>query len=137
MIRLIGSLVLVAFMLGGCAPPSAGGPGGGGGSGPIKVGLVIPNTGTVAASGTDMLNGWNLYWKVNGARIGNRAVEIFHEDTGGDPNVALTKARQLVEQRGVHMILGPLLANEGLAVADYIKTTSVPQFLPVVSADDL
>jgi branched-chain amino acid transport system substrate-binding protein len=134
--RLAG-LILLTTLLAACAPPGAGGPAGGGGGGPIKVGLLAPTTGTPAASGADMLNGWNLYWKVNGARIGNRDVETFHEDTAGDPNTALTKARQLVEQRGVSMLLGPLLANEGLAVADFIKTTNIPQFLPVVSADDL
>src|SRR5215218_5225327 len=136
--RCVTILAVIALMLAACAPPGASGPGGGGGdSGPIKIGLLAPTSGTTAASGTDMLNGWNLYWKLKGAKIGNREVQTFHEDTAGDPNTALTKARQLVEQRGVSMILGPLLANEGLAVADYIKTTNVPMLLPVVSADDL
>ena len=134
MSKRVAVLTVVGFLLAACAP------GGGtpsGGSGPIRIGLLAPVTGTTAASGTDMVNGWNLYWKVKGAKIGNREVQTFHEDTAGDPNTALTKARQLVEQRQVHMMLGPLLANEGLAVADFIKTTTVPQFLPVVSADDL
>ena len=134
--KFFSTVILVTALLAACAPPGAGGPAGGA-SGPIKIGLLAPTSGTTAASGTDMLNGWNLYWKVKGARIGNREVQTFHEDTAGDPNTALTKARQLVEQRGVQMMLGPLLANEGLAVADYIKTTNIPQFLPVVSADDL
>jgi len=106
-------------------------------TGPIRIGLLAPITGTTAASGTDMLNGWNLYWKVNGIKIGAREVQTFHEDTGGDPTVALTKARLLIEQRQVHFILGPLLASEGLALADYIKGQGTPWFLPVVSADDL
>jgi branched-chain amino acid transport system substrate-binding protein len=132
----IVAILLAAVMLAACAPPGAGGPGGGA-SGPVKIGLVIPTTGTVAASGADMLNGWNLYWKVKGARIGNRAVENIHEDTGGDPNTAITKGRQLVEQRQVHMLVGPLLANEGYALADYAKTTSAPLFTPIVASDDL
>src|SRR5205085_329485 len=134
MIRRFATVMLVGLIVAGCAPPGAGGPAG---SGPIKIGLVIPNTGTGAAPGTDMLNGWNLYWKVNGAKIGQREVQNFHEDTGGDPNTAITKSRQLVEQRGINMLMGPLFANEGYAVADYIKTTSVPLFLPVVASDDL
>lgn len=124
-------MVLVAA----CAPPGAGG--GGQTSGPIKIGLIAPVTGTVAASGTDMVNGWKLYWKLNGSKAGGRDVETIHEDTGGDPNTALTKARQLVEQNNVQMLVGPLLANEAYALADYVKTNGTPLFMPVGSADDL
>ena len=134
--RSVAVLLVGVMLLTACAPPpGASGPTGG--SGPIKIGLVIPVTGTVAASGADMLNGWNLYWKVKGNKIGNRTVENLHEDTAGDPNTAITKGRQLVEQRQVHMLVGPLLANEGYALADYAKTTSVPLFTPVVASDDL
>jgi branched-chain amino acid transport system substrate-binding protein len=137
MLKRIVAVVASALLVGCSGLPAPGGAGGGASSGPIRVGLVIPTTGGVAASGADMVNGWNLYWKQKGARIGNRAVETIHEDTGGDPNTAITKGRQLVEQRQVHMILGPLLANEGYALADYTKTTSVPLFTPVVASDDL
>jgi branched-chain amino acid transport system substrate-binding protein len=133
----IAAVLLVSTLLMACGLPAPGGAGGGGSSGPIRIGLVVPTTGTVAASGADMLNGWNLYWKVKGAKIGNRTVESLHEDTGGDPNTAITKGRQLVEQRQAHMLVGPLLANEGYALADYVKTTSIPLFAPVVASDDL
>jgi branched-chain amino acid transport system substrate-binding protein len=136
MAKRIATMVLMGLMLASCAPPGAGGPGGGG-SGPIKVGLVFPTTGTAAASGADMQNGWELYWKVKGAKIGNRTVENIYEDTAGDPNTAITKGRQLVEQRGVSMLVGPLFANEGYALADYVKTTSVPLFAPIIASDDL
>src|ERR671938_389864 len=100
------SLALVMALLGACAPPGAPGSGGGGTpSGPIKIGVLAPTTGTTAASGTDMLNGWNLYWKVKGTKVAGRDVQTMHEDTGGDPNVALTKARQLVEQNGASMLV--------------------------------
>ena len=122
-----------------CAPPGA--PGSGAApqqqSGPIKVGFLAPLTGTAAASGTDMVNGWGLYWKQNGSTVAGREVQTLTEDTAGDPNTALTKARQLVEQQQVDMIVGPLFANEGLAVADYLQTTGTPGFYPIVSADDL
>jgi branched-chain amino acid transport system substrate-binding protein len=84
-----------------------------------------------------MMAGWNLYLKVNGNKLGNREIETFYEDTGGDPNTAITKSRLLIEQRGVNMLIGPLFGNEGYAVADYVKTTSVPLFAPIVASDDL
>ncbi len=134
--RVFSFLTMAVLILASCALPA---PGGGApqATGPIRVGLLAPVTGNAAASGTDMLNGWNLYWKVNGNKIGAREVQTFHEDSAGDPTVALTKARLLVEQRQVHFFFGPLLASEGLALADYVKAQGIPWFLPVVSADDL
>jgi branched-chain amino acid transport system substrate-binding protein len=106
-------------------------------SGPIKIGVMAPQTGTLAASGKDMLDGWNLYWQLHGTKIAGREVQILIEDDAGNPDTALTKARLLVEQRGVDMLVGNLAANTGLAVADWAKGNGIPYFIPIVSADDL
>ncbi|MGI4792957.1 MAG: ABC transporter substrate-binding protein, partial [Janthinobacterium lividum] len=49
----------------------------------------------------------------------------------------LQKARRLVEQAKVDMLFGDLLANTGLAVANYVKGTGTPYFIPIIAADDL
>jgi len=64
-------------------------------------------------------------------------VEIFVEDDASNPDTALNKARRLVQQRQVHMLVGDILANTGLAVAEYVKGTGTPYFIPIVAADDL
>jgi branched-chain amino acid transport system substrate-binding protein len=131
--------IVALWLAVGCAPPSAPGPGGSAqkATGPIKVGFVAPLTGTAAASGADMVNGWSLYWKLNGSAVQGREIQTTTEDTAGDPNTALTKGRQVVEQQQVDMIVGSLFANEGLALADYLQTTGTPGFYPIVAADDL
>ncbi len=103
----------------------------------IKIGVLAPTTGNVAASGQDMLDGWNLYWKLNGNTVAGHTIETFHEDSAGDPSTGLNKAEKLVGNVGVDMIVGPLLANVGLAVADAMSREGVPTFFPIVSADDL
>lgn len=105
--------------------------------GPIRIGFLAPTSGTVAESGKDMVDGWNLWWDQHGREVAGRPVEIYIEDDAGDPDVALSKARLLVEQRKVHMLVGLLLANTGLAVAEYVKETGTPTFYQIVSADDL
>ena len=106
--------------------------------GPIKIGLLAPTTGTVAAAGQDMVNGWNLYWTLNEEEVAGRAVQTIHEDTAGDPQTGLTKARKLVDQDGVAVVAGPLLANVGYAIAEYLSTQpDVVGLNPVASADDL
>jgi branched-chain amino acid transport system substrate-binding protein len=129
-----GLLLLVTA----CAPPGA--PGSSSAqkpTGPIKVGLMAPLTGFMAAPAGDMVNGWNLYLKVNGNKWAGREVVTIVEDDAGDPTTALTKARQLIEQQQVDMIVGPLFAHVGLALADYVKTTGTPNFHPIIAADDL
>ena len=36
-----------------------------------------------------------------------------------------------------HLLIGNLLANTGLAVANYVKGTGTPYFIPIIAADDL
>jgi branched-chain amino acid transport system substrate-binding protein len=106
-------------------------------SGAIRVGFLAPLTGAAASSGRELVDGWNLYWQQHGATIGGRAVETIVEDDASNPDTALQKARRLVQQQGVQMLVGNVLANTGLAVAEYVKGTGTPYFMPVVAADDL
>lgn len=105
--------------------------------GPIKIGFMSPLTGTAAAPGREMLDGWNLFWKQHGLAIAGRPVEIFVEDDGSNPDTSLQKARRLVQQQGVHLLVGNILANTGLAVAELAKSTGVPYLMPAVAADEL
>ena len=107
------------------------------GSGPIKIGLLTPLTGVVASGGKEIVEGFNLYWDQVGKKIGGREVQIFIEDDGSNPDIALQKARKLTEQTKVDFLIGDLLANTGLAVAEYAKTSGIPYFIPVIAADDL
>lgn len=106
-------------------------------SNPIRIGLLAPLTGAAASSGRELVDGWELYWKQAGRTIANRPVEVTIEDDGSVPDIALQKARRLVQQRNVNMLVGNVLANTGLAVAEFVKGTGTPYFMPVIAADDL
>lgn len=103
----------------------------------IKVGFLSPVTGTVAAAGTEMREGWDLYWEKHDGRVGDVVIETYYEDDAGDPDTALTKAKRLVEDENVDILVGPLLANTGLAVSDYAIQVGIPNLHPVSAADDL
>jgi branched-chain amino acid transport system substrate-binding protein len=103
----------------------------------IKVALLAPTSGTAAAAGHDMINGWTLWWQQHGATIAGHRIETMIYDTASNPAHALDQARHAVEQDGAQMIVGPYLANEGLAVAPYAVQHRIPMFEPTVSADDL
>jgi branched-chain amino acid transport system substrate-binding protein len=103
----------------------------------IKVALLAPTSGTAAAAGHDMVNGWTLWWQQHGSTIAGRRVQTTIYDTGSNPARALDQARHAVEQDGAQIIVGPYLANEGLAVAPYAIQHRIPMLEPTVSADDL
>lgn len=104
---------------------------------PIKIGLMAPLTGVVAAGGKEIVEGFQLFWEGQGMEVAGHPIEIIVEDDAGNPDTALQKARRLVEQEEVDFLFGNLLANTGLAVANYVKDNGVPYFIPVIAADDL
>lgn len=103
----------------------------------IKVGFLVPETGTAAASGLDMIHGWQLWWKQHGTKVDGYKVETIYYDTASNPQTAATQARKAVEQDHVQMIVGPYLASSGLAVAPYLEQQKIPFFPQTVSADEL
>ena len=105
--------------------------------GPVKVGLLVPLTGPLSANGKDMVNGMQLFFEEQGYRLAGREVKLIMEDDAGTPATGLTKARGLVESQGVHVIIGPLSAAVGYAVAPYIDSKKIPAIYPIVSAEDI
>jgi branched-chain amino acid transport system substrate-binding protein len=104
---------------------------------PIKIGLIIPLTGVFASNGRDMANGFTLGLGQVGNKVAGREIQVITEDDQGAPAQSLTKARKLVELDKVDMLAGPLTANSGYALVDYIKEQKIPALYPVVSSDDL
>ena len=105
--------------------------------GPIKIGLLIPETGPLAANGKDMANGFQLFFEEQGWKLAGREVKLITEDDEGKPPTGLAKARSLVESQGVHVVVGPLSAAVGYAVAPYVDGKKVPTIFPIVSAEDI
>lgn len=103
----------------------------------IRIGLLQPLTGGLAASGGDARAGFELFWETNGTEFGGRTIEFRVEDTAGDPDTALQKANDLVDNYGADIIVGELLANVTLALADRLKDRDVIFMSPIGSADDL
>ncbi len=105
---------------------------------PIRVGVLQPLTGGLAASGTDAKDGFELYWANHSTEIAGCTVEFRVEDTGGNPDTALQKVDELVQNYGAQIIVGELLANVTFALADRLKDNEDVIFMsPIGSADDM
>lgn len=104
---------------------------------PIKIGLLSVKSGALAAGGRQMEDGFNLFLKERGNKIAGRDVELIVADTGGQPAQAKTKAQELVQRSGVHMVVGPVAAFEALAINDYLQEAQVPFICCSAAAEDL
>src|ERR687887_191896 len=94
--------------------------------GPIKLGLLVPETGPLAANGKDMVNALQLFLEQRGNRLGGREVNLVIEDDAGVPATGLTKTRALVESHHIHVLIGPLSAAVGYAIAPYVTEKKFP-----------
>lgn len=107
------------------------------GKGPIKIGLISPLSGGMAANGKDMLTGIELYLEEIGYQAAGRKIELLVEDDEANPATSLTKTRKLVEKDGVHIMTGGLMASTAYALAPYIDSKEIPTTYPIMSADDI
>ena len=105
--------------------------------GPIKVALLVPTTGPLSANGKDMVNGLELFFEEQKYRLAGREIKLIVEDDEGKPATGLTKARGLVEGQAVHLLMGPLSAAVGYAIAPYLDGKKVPTIFPIVSSEDI
>ncbi len=99
--------------------------------GPIKIGFLSPLSGAIAQAGKDMYSGCELFWKESGWQIAGRKLEVVLEDDEGQPAMAVTKFRKLVDNDRV------ILSNVAYALVPQIESQGIPTIYPINSAEDL
>ncbi|MBI2315673.1 MAG: penicillin-binding protein activator [Betaproteobacteria bacterium] len=93
---------------------------------PVRIGVLLPMTGATASGGPPMRQGVDLALDAVGRKVAGREIQLFTEDDASDPVVAVDKARKLVEQNKVDVVIGPLMSNAAAAVASYLKSSGTP-----------
>ena len=77
----------------------------------LKIGLLTTLSGPPAALGNQQKNGFLLALKQMGNKLGGREVELIIQDDELKPDVAVTKAKALVERDKVDFVVGPVFSN--------------------------
>ena len=88
---------------------------------PVKIGTVIPYTGPAAMTVKDMEAGMDFALAKYNSEVSGRKVELIKEDETDDPSIAVAKARKLVEQDKVDVVIGGLLTHTSMAMEAYMK----------------
>ncbi len=77
----------------------------------VKVGMLTTLSGPPAVLGQHMRDGFNLFVKLNGGKLGGLTAEVSTTDDELKPDVAVTKAKGLVERDQVDFVVGPIFSN--------------------------
>lgn len=104
---------------------------------PINLGLIVPETGPLAANGKDMVNALQLFLEQHQNKLAGRTVNLIIEDDAGVPATGLTKARSLIDGGRIDVLVGPLSAAVGYAIAPYVTEKKFPTLFPIVSSEDI
>ena len=75
-------------------------------SGKIRVGLMLPYTGTYAPLGVAIENGFRMAIDEKGGKLGGREIEWFKVDDESEPPKAVENASRLVQRDKVDVIVG-------------------------------
>ncbi len=72
----------------------------------LKVGLMLPDTGTFAALGNAIENGFRLYVAEQGGKLGGREIEFVKVDDESDPAKATDNVNKLIKRDNVDVLVG-------------------------------
>jgi len=87
---------------------------------PLKIGVLTPTSGGMSSLGTNKLNGIKMFFAEKSNMVEGRPIELIVEDTEFKPQEGMRKARKLVEQDNVDVLLGVLSSAVGYAMKDYV-----------------
>ena len=104
---------------------------------PLRVGMMLPATGTFAALGNAINNGFQQYVSEQGGKLGGRSVEFFAVDDESDPAKATENANKLIKRDKVDVLVGTVHSGVVLAMAKAAKESNTLLIVPNAGADEL
>lgn len=104
-------------------------------SGKLKVGLMLPATGTFAALGTAIENGFKLQVEEKGGKLGGREIEYVKVDDESDPAKAVDNVNKLIKRDKVDVIIGTVHSGVAMAMAKAAKESGTLLIVPNAGAD--
>jgi branched-chain amino acid transport system substrate-binding protein len=100
----------------------------------LKVGLMLPYSGTYAALGAAIENGFRLYVAEQGGRIAGREIEYFKVDDESDPAKATDNVGKLIKRDNVDVIVGTVHSGVAMAMAKAAKDSGTLLIVPNAGA---
>lgn len=101
----------------------------------LKVGLMLPYTGTFAALGVAIENGFRLYVNEQGGKLAGREIEFVKVDDESDPAKATDNVNKLIKRDNVDVLVGTVHSGVAMAMAKAAKDNGTMLIVPNAGAD--
>ena len=102
---------------------------------PLKVGLMLPYSGTYAALGDMIEKGFRLDVQEHGGKLGGREIQYFKVDDESDPSKATDNVNKLIKRDQVDVIVGTVHSGVALAMARAVRDSGTLLIVPNAGAD--
>ena len=96
----------------------------------IRVGLMLPYTGTYAQLGVAITNGFKLAVQESGGKLGGRELEYFTVDDESDPAKATDNANKLVTRDKVDVLIGTVHSGVEMGIIKIARESGVLHINP-------
>jgi|WetSurMetagenome_2_1015567.scaffolds.fasta_scaffold210858_2 branched-chain amino acid transport system substrate-binding protein len=91
----------------------------------VKIGVIVPLTGTQANYGKYIRNGLNLALDEINKKSSEKQFKLVFEDDKADPKEGVNAINKLISMDGVKVIFGPWASSSALAVAPIAENNKV------------
>ena len=101
----------------------------------VKVGFMLPYSGTYAALATAIENGFKQYVEEQGGKLGGLTVEYARVDDESAPAKATDNINKLINRDKVDVVIGTVHSGVAMAMAKVAKDTNTLMIDPNAGAD--
>ena len=97
---------------------------------PLKIGLMLPFSGTFAALGENIAAAFELYIQENGGRLGGRQVTLIRLDDESDPAKAPANVNRLIGRDNADVLVGTVHSGVVMALVQAAREKEIPLIIP-------
>jgi branched-chain amino acid transport system substrate-binding protein len=101
----------------------------------LRVGLMLPYTGTFAALGNAITNGFKLAIEENAGKVGGRDIEYFTVDDESEPAKATDNVNRLVQRDKVDVLVGTVHSGVVMAMVKVARDSGTLLIIPNAGAN--
>lgn len=96
----------------------------------VRVGFILPYTGTYAQLGVAIENGFRMAINEQGGKLGGREIEYFKVDDESEPSKAIENANKLVQRDKVNVLVGTVHSGVQMGIQKVARESGVLSLIP-------
>ena len=100
------------------------------GAGKVKIGMMLPYSGTYAQLGVAITNGFKLAIQENGGKLGGRDIEYVTLDDESEPSKGADNANRLVNRDKVDVLVGTVHSGVQMGMVKIARESGVLHIIP-------